>query len=184
MRSKLSGLAVAALLLAGAASPAAAQARGYFGFGAGVSLPIGDFKTEAKLGWLGQVVAGVTAPNGILGGRIDGMYARNSAKGTAGFHFGLFGVNADLVVTPGHRPAKVHPYLLGGLGFYNLKVGGPSGYTGTSSTKLAWNLGAGLQIHSGDKMSVFTEARFISILISGGSRNFIPISVGLRWGGI
>ena len=178
MRRKLVGLAVTALLITGAARPANAQARGYVGFGAGLSLPVGDFKTCCKLGWLGQVVAGVTGANGVLGGRIDGMYARNSVKGTGGGSLKLLGVNADLVWTPGKRPAKVHPYLLGGLGFFNVKS------SGAGQTKFAFNFGGGLQIHSGDRMSIFTEARFISIKSSGGSTNFIPISVGLRWGGV
>jgi hypothetical protein len=183
MRRKLVGLAVTALLITTAAHPAAAQARGYIGFGAGVSIPVGSFADNYKLGWLGQVIAGVTGANGTIGGRIDGMYAANKLKGATGTTYSsttlkLLGVNADLVWTPGQRPAKVHPYLLGGLGFYNSKGGS------VGETKLAFNLGGGLQIHSGNRMSVFTEARFISIQHKGGSTSFIPISVGLRWGGI
>lgn len=186
MRCTMSGLTLTALLLAGATSPAAAQARGYVGFGAGVSLPLGDFKDDYKLGWLGQVMGGVTGKSGMIGGRIDGMYTRNSGKGAAsGFHVGLFGANADLVVTPGKRPAKVHPYLLAGVGFFNIKVGGPSGYTtGNSSTKFAWNAGGGLQIHTGNRMDVFTEVRYISVSTEGGSTHFLPIAIGLRFGGI
>ncbi len=59
MRRKLVGLAATALLIAASAQPASAQARGYVGFGAGVTLPLGSFKDEAKLGWLGQVLGGV-----------------------------------------------------------------------------------------------------------------------------
>ncbi|HEU5220368.1 MAG TPA: outer membrane beta-barrel protein [Gemmatimonadales bacterium] len=185
MRYRLAGLSVMALLLAGATRPAAAQARGYVGFGAGVSVPLGDFADDYKLGWLGQVVAGVTGASGKIGGRIDGMYARNALKGTGGFHLGLFGANADIVFTPGKRPAKVHPYILGGVGFFNAKLGGPSGYTGgSSSTDFAWNLGAGIQIHTSSKMDFFTEARFISISSDPSSTNFLPISIGIRWGGI
>lgn len=180
-RIKTGLAAVALLLVAGVATPAAAQARGYVGFGGGVSIPVGDFADAAKLGWLGQVVAGVTGPSGMLGGRIDGTYSQNSLKGTGSGHFSLFGANADIVLTPGKRPAKVHPYFLAGVGFYNSKL---SVGTGNSSTKFAWNGGAGLQIHTGNRMDVYTEARFISVQTSGASTNFIPITIGLRFGGI
>lgn len=180
MRRRTTILIATALLLTGAAAPAAAQARGYIGFGAGVSIPAGTFADSFKLGWLGQVVAGITGPSGVLGGRIDGTYGQNSVKGTGSGHLSLFGANADLVWTPGKRPAKAHPYLLGGVGFYNSK---PSG-VGTSQTKFAWNAGAGLQVHTGNRMDFFAEARYISVQATGGNLNFIPITVGLRFGGI
>lgn len=182
MKKRLISFAMATLLLAGASQSAAAQARGYVGFGAGLSLPMGDFKDCCKLGWLGQVVAGITGSSGMIGGRIDGMYAANKIKGASSTYSAgtvkLFGANADIVLTPGKRPAKVHPYFLGGVGFYNAKS------SGDGVTKFAFNLGAGLQFHTGNQMSVFTEARFISIQTDPGKTNFIPISIGLRWGGI
>lgn len=179
MRRKITGLAAAALL-AGTlgASPALAQARGYIGLGAGVALPMGDFKNCCKTGFLGQVVAGITGASGMLGGRIDGMYIRNRVKGTGTGHSTHVGVNADLVWTPGKRPAKVHPYLLGGIGFFNSKFGN------FGETKFAFNLGAGLQVHVGGRMDFFGEARYLSVQTEGGSTNMIPIAVGLRWGGI
>lgn len=178
MRRKVVGLAVAALLITGAARSATAQARGYVGFGAGVALPMGNFKNAVKTGWLGQVIAGVTSANGMLGGRIDGMYIRNSLKGTGGGSTKLLGANLDLVWTPGQRPAKVHPYLLGGVGFFNAKSSGPS------QTKFAFNLGGGLQVHLANRMDFYTELRYISIQTTGGSTGVLPISIGLRWGGV
>jgi opacity protein-like surface antigen len=177
------GLAVTALLFAGAAQTANAQARGYVGFGAGLALPLGDFKDCCKTGWLGQVIAGVTGANGMIGGRIDGDYIRNSVKGTAGIHSTMVGANADIVWTPGHRPAKVHPYLLGGIGVFNAKFSG-GGLTGSSETKFAFNLGGGLQVHMGNRMDFYTEVRYLGVQTSDGSTNLIPIVIGLRWGGI
>ena len=179
MRRKLVGLAVTTLLIAAAARPAAAQARGYVGLGGGVNIPIGDFKDFNKTGWLGELIAGVTGKDGMWGGRIDGMYLHNTFKGGGGATK-LFGANADLVVTPGKRPAKVHPYVLGGVGFFNVKNDGVAG----SETKFAWNAGAGLQVHTGNKLDVFFEGRFLSISTTGSSIHMIPIAVGLRWGGI
>lgn len=175
MRRKLVGLAVAALLITTAARPANAQARGYIGFGAGLSIPTGAFGDSFDTGWLGQVVAGITSANGMLGGRVDGQYLRNEAKGSLG-KAKLIGANFDIVWTPGKRPAKLHPYLLGGVGFYN--------NDGANQTKFAYNLGGGLQIHLGGSASLFTEARWISIQTSPAKTNFIPIVVGLRFGGV
>jgi opacity protein-like surface antigen len=180
MMRKITGLAVTALLVgAVTATPATAQARGYFGFGAGLSLPTGDFGDGLKTGWLGQVVAGITGASGVIGGRIDGQYVRHSPDVGTG-HFRMIGVNADLVWTPGKRPAKMHPYLLGGVGFYN---GKSSGATADGDTKFAFNLGAGLQVHLKDGMDFFAEGRWISVR-SDPTTNFIPIVLGLRFGGI
>jgi opacity protein-like surface antigen len=188
MRRKLVGLAATALLIAASAQPAAAQARGYIGFGAGVTLPLGSFKDEAKLGWLGQVLGGVTAKDGMWGGRIDGTYGRHSIKGLTGGvtgHDALIGFNADVVLTPGKSASKTRPYFLAGVGMYNFKATFSSGTTtgSGSSTKFAFNGGAGLNIHTSGQMAVYVEGRFVSVQTTGGSTNFIPFTVGLRWGG-
>jgi hypothetical protein len=180
MHRTLTALGMSALLMAGVASTAAGQARGYVGFGAGVSLPMGDFKDGAKTGWLGQVIAGVTSASGVIGGRVDGMYARHSIKSgsTSGGTVKLMGANLDLVWTPGHRPNKVHPYLLGGIGFYNAKFGNADG-----DTNLAFNVGGGVQVHLGNRMDFYTELRYLNIRTDN-SIGLLPISIGLRWGGI
>jgi opacity protein-like surface antigen len=176
---KIAGLVASALLLSAAATPVAAQARGYFGFGAGLSLPTGDFGDDFKTGWLGQVVAGITGASGKIGARIDGQYVRHSPDGGTG-HLRMIGVNGDLVWTPGKRPANVHPYLLGGIGFYNGKFSGG----GDGESDLAFNLGAGVQVHIKDGMDFFAEGRWISVRSDPQSTNFIPIVLGLRFGGI
>lgn len=179
MMRRITGLVATALLFGGAAAtPAAAQARGYVGFGAGLAIPTGHFQDCCKTGPLGQVVAGITGASGVLGGRIDGMYIRNGVSGTGTGHVTHIGVNADIVFTPGKRPAKLHPYLLGGLGFFNSKLGN------FSETKFAFNLGAGMQVHLGGRMDLFAEGRYLSVQTEGGSTNMVPITLGLRWGGV
>ena len=180
MKRVLTGL-VALGLVAGAAAPAGAQARGYVGLGGGLSVPTGDFADGVKTGWLGQLIAGITGPNGRFGGRIDGMYVRHSWEAVDDASTTLFGANADLVVTPGAEGAKLRPYILGGVGFFNgkQKVGGVSG---EGETKFAFNFGAGVNIKAGARMSVFAEGRYISVRTED-AIGFIPISVGLRWGG-
>jgi hypothetical protein len=110
------------------------------------------------------------------------MWAQNNRKAGLNGHERLAGLNADLVITPGHRPSDWHPYLLGGVGVYNAKESA-SGVTG-SETKFAANGGAGIQIHTGHRTDVFLEGRFVTIRSSGGSLNFLPVTLGFRWGGI
>jgi opacity protein-like surface antigen len=180
MTRKTTGLVAAALLVGMvAATPGSAQARGYFGFGGGLSVPTGDFAEGFKTGWLGQFVAGITGASGMIGGRIDGQYVRHSLDVGTG-NVRMIGVNGDLVWTPGRRPAKLHPYLMGGVGFYNAKASNAT----EGETNFAFNLGAGLQVHLKEGMDFFAEGRWISVRSDPGSTNFIPIVLGLRFGGI
>jgi len=182
MKRTLAGFLGTGMLTLALAVPAQAQARGYVGLGGGLSIPMGDFGDNYKMGWLGQVVARITGPNGMLGGRIDGMYLRHSHDVTDGRSVQLLGANGDLVVSPGSADAKIRPYLLGGIGFFNVKE--DLGSTELpSDTKFAFNLGAGLRFGGSGRMSFFVEGRYLSIQTEGSSTGMIPIAVGVRWGG-
>jgi opacity protein-like surface antigen len=167
-------------------APAVAQkkdisARGYFGVGGGFAVPVGNYGDLAKTGWLANLIGGFTTKGGIFGGRADAMWAQNSLKGESGRER-LVGLNVDVVLTPGHRPANWHPYFLAGVGVYNGKDTSPA-VTG-SDTKLAINAGAGVQLHTGHRTDVFLEGRFLTIRTAGTPLNLVPITLGLRWGGI
>ena len=182
MRRLVAGLLVTGLMSA-AAVPASAQARGYVGLGGGLSIPTGDFGDSFKMGWLGQLIAGITAPSGRFGGRIDGMYARHSLDDVDEGSTTMLGANGDLVFSPGSADARVRPYLLGGVGFYNVK-GEVGDVEFDGVTDFAYNFGAGIRFGGGGgRMSFFVEGRYISIQTEGSSTGFIPISVGIRWGG-
>ena len=182
MKRTLAGFLGTGMLTLALVAPAQAQARGYVGFGGGLSIPVGDFSDAYKMGWLGQVVAGITGPSGMLGGRIDGMYIRHSFDGTVDGSTQMLGANGDLVVSPGSADAKIRPYLLGGIGFFNVKseVGSVEG---EGETKFAYNIGAGLRFGGSGRMSFFVEARYLNINTDVNSTGMIPIAVGLRWGG-
>jgi hypothetical protein len=175
------GVLVAGVVASIAAGGAQAQARGYIGFGGGVSIPSGDFADGVSTGWLGQVVAGITGPTGKIGGRINGSYTRHSFDTPLDDdpNIRYIGVMGDVVFSPGSGEAKLRPYLLGGLGFQNGKT---NTVTAQGETDFAFNLGGGVNFAMG-RMKLFIEGRWLSVRSDPGSANMIPISVGLRFGG-
>ena len=175
------GVLVAGVAASIAAGGAQAQARGYIGFGGGVSIPSGDFADEVGTGWLGQVVAGITGPTGKIGGRINGTYTNHTFDTVLSDDpsFRFIGVMGDVVFTPGQPDAKLRPYLLGGLGFQN----GKADLAGAESeTNFAFNLGGGVNIAMG-RIKLFIEGRWLSVRSDPASANMIPITAGLKFGG-
>lgn len=170
------GLSIGAAGLTEAQSNRELRARGYVGVGAGLALPVGNLSDVAKLGWMGQATGGYTSRAGLLGARIDVTYGQNKLKTTGSFK--LVGATGNVVITPGHRPANIHPYFLAGAGLYHLNSTG-----GTGVTKVALNGGGGVQFHLGHRSDLFVEGRFLTIR-SDPATNLIPIVVGFRWGGI
>jgi hypothetical protein len=174
------GVLVAGVVASIAAGGAQAQARGYFGFGAGASVPTGDFGDGYKVGWIAQVVAGITGPTGVIGGRVNGSITRHNHDTLNDNTAKLVGAMGDLVFSPGGADSKVRPYLLGGIGFQNVKL--EAGQLENSVTELAYNFGAGITVAL-SKAKLFVEGRWLSVQTDPSSTNLIPISIGLRFGG-
>jgi hypothetical protein len=146
-----------------------------FGVGAGVTLPTGDYGTVDKTGWhvLGLIQFPISQSPIHL--RFDALYGSTAHKAAFGpGNTKLTGGTADLLYHLGDRRASVRPYVLGGLGVFNVS-------DGSSTTKFAFGLGGGILFGVGT-MHAFAEARYISIQASGGSLPFIPISVGVMFG--
>lgn len=182
MRRKVAVLLCAVTALALGASSAAAQARGYIGFGVGPSITMGDFSDGYKTGFIGHVVAGITGPTGLIGGRINGSFAKHSNQETfPDADVTMVGALADLVIAPGLPEAKVRPYFFGGVGFMSFKEE-VTGLGEVTDTKVAYNFGAGLTLAAGARIKLFLEARWLSVQTDP-TANSIPITVGLRWGG-
>lgn len=169
----------ALLLLAGIPALATAQARGYVGLGGGMAFPTGTFGDAADTGYLGQIIAGITGPSSRLGGRVDGMFISNDY---GPYTYQQVGVMGDVVLSPRAR-AKTAPYLLAGLGFVNGKTTGTGSPLG-SETKLAFNAGGGLDIRTRGQVSVYLEARWVTVRTEVNSTSYFPVTIGLRWGGM
>lgn len=177
-RFQLGSLVVALGLCAAPALRAQAQpTEGIrFGVGGGLTLPMGTFGDVDKAGWHLVGVLQLPISQSPIHLRFDAMYGQTSHKSPASGNTTLTGGTADLLYHLGDRAAKVRPYVLGGLGFYNADFGG-----GSSQSKLAFGLGGGILFGVGT-MHAFLETRYMSVQTSGSSLNFLPISLGVMFG--
>jgi len=147
-----------------------------FGVGGGLTLPMGNYADFDKAGWHLLGLIQVPISHSPVHFRADAMYGQTSHKsGLGSGNTTLTGATADLLYHLGDRAAKVRPYVLGGLGFYSVDVGG------ASESKLAFGFGGGILFGVGT-MHAFLEGRYMSVQTSGSSLNFLPISLGVMFG--
>jgi opacity protein-like surface antigen len=175
--------AAVALVLVSLVAASAAQAqtgRANFFLGGGATIPTGDFGDAFKTGWNGVGGVNFMIPGVPFGIRVDGMYSQNSLDSSIDGKAKIFGGNADAVFAFGAPGSMVKPYIMAGVGMANVKfdIGG----TSDDETKFAFNGGAGVNFLM-SSMTVFVEARYFSVNTSGSSINYIPLSVGLKFGG-
>lgn len=179
---------LAAGVLSAAGSALAAQNL-RIGVGGGVLIPMSDYKDVDKMGW----VAGADATYWLMGApvgiRIEGDYSQTSHKDQLGVAIGgntkIIGGMADVVYAFGTSALQLRPYILGGVGLYNVKVKASAGgiTVDTSETKVGFGGGAGLALKIGTGSTrVFVEGKFVSVSTSGTSTTFLPIKAGIRFG--
>ncbi|HEY6785141.1 MAG TPA: porin family protein [Gemmatimonadales bacterium] len=145
--------------------------------GGGLLMPMGDYKTADKMGFIGQ--AGVGFPAGPIGIRVEADYGQTSHKNGVGGNSKIIG-GMGAAVYHFKTPASVTPYVLGGVGLYNVKVD-VTGLGSASETKFGFGVGAGVEMKM-TSMSLYLEAKYMNIATSGSATTFIPITVGLRFG--
>jgi hypothetical protein len=180
----VAALSVATLL----AAPALRAQGAEFSLGGGVGIPTGTFDNTAKMGWMGLAAVSFV-PNGApVGIQFDGQYQQYKfdAGGSLKDRF-LIGTANVVFKFKTSEESAFRPYLIGGGGVYNLKttgatsVGGVTSTTG-STTKFGVNAGAGFDFKAGSA-GLFVESRFHDVFTSGSNVKFIPITVGIRFGG-
>lgn len=161
----------------------------HFGLGGGLIAPLSDYKDVDKMGWHATLNANFAIPLSPVGIRVDGLYGQTSHKdiGTTPVtgNTKLIGGIANLVYKIPVPAPVVKPYLLAGGGVYHVQIkasSGPSASIDTSETKFTWDFGGGATFGAGPA-SFFAEIRYVSIQESGGSTKFVPITVGVMFGG-
>lgn len=180
------GLATLAVALCLAATrPAMAQGNLRYGVSAGLLMPMGDYNTSSKLGWVAGAGATYWLPGNMVGIRGDLQYSQTAFdSATTGFagNTKIFGGTASVVygLMPASAPARL--LIMGGVGVYNVKADLGGGLSG-SSTKVGFSGGAALAFKLGvSSTRLVVGSRFTTIHSNGTSLNFLPITVGLSFG--
>jgi Outer membrane protein beta-barrel domain len=171
MFRKLSAAVLSGILVFAPLTTASAQIA--LSVAGGLSAPVSDLGDVADLGYnigVGIDFGGTRRP---VGARIEG--------GLNGF--GLEGVDESFRIVSGTANAIVNfsqrtdsPYLIGGLGIYNSKLGD---FDSDNATGI--NIGGGLRFPLG-QLGTFVEARYHTTLSDdqrGGRLQFIPITFGI-----
>jgi hypothetical protein len=186
MKGLLKGVAAFGLLAVLGVTSAYAQSGIAVGIGGGVSIPTGSpLKDDVKTGWNGTVSLQFKPPASPVGFQVDGMYQQLKAKSTAvtaGLDkYEIWSGTGDIVFWfPVAKETKVHPYLLGGGGVYNIKPKLLAPATSSSVTKFGINAGAGFDFDLQSSVGIFIEGRFHNVFVTGSDIKFIPISAGVR----
>jgi len=191
MKGLLKGVAAFGLAATLGATAAHAQNSMTFGAGAGITIPTGSTSDALKTGWNAEGVFQYKPATSPIGLQIDGMYQqlKGDSVATAGTldKEEIWSATGNVVFWfPTSKETKIHPYVLGGGGVYNLKdvptaAAVAAGATSASVTKFGINAGAGFDFDIQSSAAFFVEGRFHNVFISGGNAHFIPITAGFRF---
>jgi hypothetical protein len=179
----------AALVASVGTAPAVAQGGASFSLGGGLTLPLSDFGDAAGTGFHGLAAVSFVPANFPVGIQIDGMFHRlgvddDPVFGDVDANFQIIQGTANAVYRFANSPdTRVRPYLIGGVGIYNMKVTGDDVIGDPASeSDFGINAGAGFDFVAGS-VGLFVEGRFHNVFTDGNNTNFIPITVGVRLGG-
>jgi outer membrane protein with beta-barrel domain len=159
-----------ACLIVGA--PAALPAQAGFFVGGGVVFPSGDYGDLAKTGYGGMAGVRLSFPALPINGRVEGLYLYNQHdEAIDAGSTSLYGGMASATYGIG-GPTGL--YLIGSVGYMDHHYNAPSGGTSSSEWDFTWGLGGGINFSK-----LFAEVRYMQ----RGDTKFIPLMVGIRFGG-
>ena len=162
------------------AAPLQAQTGAQFSLGGSLGIPLGDFADEevggANMGFHGLAAVGFAPATMPVGFQIDGNFAQFGTDADDVNVRNLFATGNVVYKFATAETSTLRPYLIGGLGVYNLKATG-DGVVGDpeSVTELGLNAGAGFNMAAGGA-SLFIEGRFHNVFTDGSSTQFIPLT--------
>ncbi|HEX5831302.1 MAG TPA: hypothetical protein VFY16_10005 [Gemmatimonadaceae bacterium] len=177
MKQVLGVLAGLTLALA-AAEPVQAQDMGgtrsvNFGLAGGLSVPVGDVADGFKSGYNIVGTVGWQPAARAWGLQFDLGYTNLAEDNGFSDDLSVLSGTGNVVLTVANN-SGIKPYVIGGLGFYNMDAGGDS------ETEFGLNGGGGLTFPLGG-ISTYVEARFHSIFTEDSNSNYIPIVFGVRF---
>lgn len=183
MKRTIFGVAALALMLS--ASTAQAQRPVSFGIALGATMPSGDFADGADMGYHAMGTLSFSPPALPVGVRIDGMFNQLAAKGGADVNYRILGLIANATFGMPMAASPISPYLIGGLGYYNLGTDMDDEPLtpvdeSESVSKMGFNLGVGTKFALAG-FGTFAEIRYHSIQTEGSSTTMIPITFGITF---
>ncbi len=163
-----------------------------FGVSAGLLVPVGSIGDGASTGWNLNGFVDWTSRTQPFGLRADLSYGAMSGKTIQTIDFSdlkLFSVTADGVwmihPAPGSE-SRTTPYILAGVGLYHASQSFENAGAGedNGSTNFGINFGGGI-LYKLTGFSAVGEIRYHNVFSGsdGGSAKYVPIMVGLRFGG-
>ncbi|MEO7103346.1 MAG: outer membrane beta-barrel protein [Gemmatimonadaceae bacterium] len=160
------------------ASSAGAQRSIHFGIAAGASLPVGILDNNFKAGPTGLAIISMGPQDAPMGLRLDYQYSEFKSKTNSGTTAGDIHLNsatANLIVP--FRAGYAKPYLIGGLGYYPLRLPGAAKRENDWGT----NGGAGISFALPfAETAAFLEVRYHAINRSNSQTyHFVPITFGI-----
>jgi hypothetical protein len=162
-------------------SAADAQAQIGFSIGAGPSFAMGDFGDNVDMGYHAKVAASFSIPLLPIGLQAEGMWNRFDMSDVNGVevdgHAQILNGSLNAVInlpTPG-----ITPYIIGGVGYYNLKEETPLGEGDFNDFGI--NAGVGVRLGLVGLGGVFAEARLNNVFTEGDAVRFIPVTLGIRF---
>jgi opacity protein-like surface antigen len=178
--------ALTAAMLLGA--PALRAQGAEFSLGGGLGIPLGSFDDAVKMGWHGLAAVSFVPNGSPVGIQFDGQYQQYKIDGSSSLkdRF-IMGTGNVVFKFKTSEESAFRPYLIGGGGVYNFKTTGTDDLGGVidtdnSTTKFGLNAGAGFDFKAG-AVGLFLEGRFHDVFTTGENLKFIPITVGIRFGG-
>jgi hypothetical protein len=172
------------------ASELVAQVPVSFGLGGGITIPVGSTSDGSKTGWHGLALVRFKPAASPVGFQVDGMYQRlgfssDRVAAVGAGHTQIINGTADVVFGfPVSEETRFRPYLIGGVGVYNIKDKPDAGTALSGNTKFGINAGAGFDVGFGGG-TFFVEGRFHNVFLSDplDDAKLVPISIGVRFGG-
>lgn len=154
----------------------------------GLSMPVSDLSNGVNSGYNLNLGLNVGAPVVPVGARFEAGFSSFDGKSNSSTNRGTVRIasgTANAIFNLG--PTSAAPYLIGGLGIYNIRQSTTVPITGTTSsydkTKAGINVGGGLRFPLAG-ISTFLETRYHVMLgdkADGTNAQFIPITFGVQF---
>jgi hypothetical protein len=174
--------ALAAVVLVLFRAPALRAQGAEFSIGGGIGVPLGDYDDVVKIGWQGTGAVSFAPRSLPVSIQVDGTFSQFGGESPLDIKSQLIYGTANAVYRfESSEDSRFRPYLIGGFGVYNSNETGSDALAG-SATKFGINAGAGFDFNAGGA-GLFLESRFHSVFVSGPNLQFIPINLGIRFGG-